>query len=467
MRHLLLLALLGGLALAPRLSVTAGELVSGPMLGYRAHRETVLVLETKNAREVRIDYQLADRPDTARSHTVTHPPVSPAGGQPLKIVLPLLEMGATYTYSVTIDGRLQTFPYPLTFKTTDLWEWRKAPPDFSFLFGSCAYLNDPAYDRPGTPYGKGTEIFHHMAESGADFTIWGGDNIYLREADYSSESGIWYRYSHDRATPDLQKLFAVMNHYATWDDHDFGPNNANSSFEFKDVTLAAFKTYWANPTFGETDTPGVYGKFTWGDAAFFLMDDRYHRDDTTLDQDKHPRKTAWGDRQLFWLKQSLLHAKALKNYRFKFIVTGGQVIQSAVKGRSETHELYRREREELIDFIRENKITGVVFLTGDVHHTGLYRRPLDDGRAIYELTSSPFSSGSWNAATSEKAKDPFVVPGTLVGTQNYCQVRLTGPANARAVVIRCHDKTNAFQWEHTIAASDLELPATAPTNPQN
>ncbi len=440
-------------------------LVSGPLLGYRAHRETVIVLETKNAHEVRLDYQIEGRPETALSKTINDPWVSPAGGQPVKFVLPLLEMGARYTYTLSIDGQPQTFPYPLTFQTADLWEWRKAPPEFSFLFGSCAYLNDPAYDRPGTPYGKGTEIFKHMAESGADFCLWGGDNLYLREADYSSESGIWYRYSHDRATPDLQKLFAVMNHYATWDDHDYGADNANASFEFKPVTLAAFKTYWGNPTYGEPDNPGVHGKFTWGDAAFFLMDDRSYRDETDLDQDKNPRKTAWGDRQFTWLKQSLLRAKGLKNYPFKFIVTGGQVIQTTAKARSETHELYRREREELIAFIQDNQIPGVVFLTGDVHHSALYRRPLADGRSIYELTSSPFSSGSWAAATSEKATDPCVIPGTIVGTQNYCQVRLAGPKEARVMLVRCYDKTNALQWEHTIPAAELMLPAAAPTAP--
>lgn len=455
MRLLPLPAVLLGL-LAPHFATAAGTLVSGPMLGYRAHRETVLTLETKDAAEVRIDYQIAGRPDTARSQTITAPWISPAGGQPLKFVLPLLEMGASYTYTLTIDGKLQTFPYPLAFKTADLWEWRKPAPDFSFLFGSCAYLNDAPYDRPGAPYGKGTEIFRHMAASRADFTLWGGDNLYLREADYSSESGIWYRYSHDRATPDLQPLWAAMNHYATWDDHDYGPDNANASYEFKDVTLAAFKAYWGNPTYGETANPGVYGKFLWADAAFFLMDDRTHRDDTTLDQDKNPRKTAWGERQTTWLKQSLLASKASRNQRFRFIVTGGQMIQTSEKNRSETHERYRREREELIAFIKDNNITGVIFLTGDVHHTALYRRPLSDTRFIYELTSSPFSSGSWDAAKSEKASDPFVIPGTIVGTQNYCHVALAGAKETRAVQIRCYDKTNALQWEHTIPASALE-----------
>ena len=493
---------------APALVATApGTLVSGPMLGYRTHREVLIWLETRGATEVSLTYQLADtiestgltpvtpattaNPATPAAGlsplasagpsaptivtapvTITHraPAASPAGTQPQKFVLPLLEMGRRYTYSITVDGEEQTFPYPLEFRTTDQWEWRKPAPDFSFLFGSCAYLNDPAYDRPGKPYGHGTEIFKHMAESGADFCLWGGDNIYLREADYSSESGIWYRYSKDRSTPDQQKLYAVMHHYATWDDHDYGNDNANQSFEFKDVTLAAFKAYWGNPTFGESANPGIYGKFLWSDASFFLMDDRTHRDETTLDQDKHPHKTAWGERQFTWLKQSLLNAQSKKSQRFKFIVTGGQVLQTAIKTtRSETHELYRREREELIDFIRENKITGVVFLTGDVHHTALYRRALDESQSqfIYELTSSPLSSGSWAAATSEKASDPAVIAGTVVGTQNYCKISITGTKETRALVIRCYDKANVFQWEQSIPAFALEpIPvATAPGAP--
>jgi hypothetical protein len=94
-------------------------------------------------------------------------------------------------------------------------------------------------------------------------------------------------------------------------------------------------------------------------------------------------------------------------------------------------------------------------LTGDVHHTALYRRPLTASQSIYELTSSPFSSGSWAAAESEKASDPCVVAGTIVGTQNYCQIAVNGPKDARALVIKCYDKTNACQWEQTIPSAAL------------
>ena len=306
----------------------AGELLSGPLLGYRARRETAIWLETKNAQTVTLTYQRAGKPDTVRALTHTAPAVTPSGGQPQQFVLPLLEMGAAYEYSLAIDGTPVTRDWPFTFRTAGQWEWRTPPPDFKFLFGTCAYLNDEPYDRPGTPYGKGTTIFKHMAESGADFMIWGGDNWYYREADFDSVSGLWYRAGHDRATPDLQKLFGVMHHYATWDDHDYGSNDANKSYELKATALEIFKAYWPNQTFGEPDNPGVYQKFSWSDAMFILMDNRYHRDDTTFDEKLRPEKSQYGPKQLEWLKQSLLQAQQLNHYTFKFVVTGGQVITS-------------------------------------------------------------------------------------------------------------------------------------------
>ena len=96
----------------------------------------------------------------------------------------------SYDYAARIDGSPVVPPYPLTFKTVTRWEWRTPPPDIRFIFGSCAYLNEPAYDRPGPPYGQGTEIFRHMAASGADFMIWDGDNWYLRDANYDSANPV-------------------------------------------------------------------------------------------------------------------------------------------------------------------------------------------------------------------------------------------------------------------------------------
>ncbi len=433
----------------------AGELLSGPMLGYRARRETAIWLETKNAQTVTLTYQLAGKPATARTLTHTTAATSPSGTQPQTFVLPLLEMGSAYEYSLAIDGTPVTRDWPFAFRTAPLWEWRTPPPDFKFLFGTCAYINDEPYDRPGTPYGKGTTIFKHMAESGADFMLWGGDNWYYREADFDSVSGLWYRPSHDRATPDLQKLLGVMHHYATWDDHDYGSNDANKSYELKATTLDIFKAYWPAPAYGQPETPGVHQKFVWSDAMFIVMDNRYHRDDTLLEEKLRPSKSQYGAQQLEWLKQSLLQAKSLDHYIFKFIVTGGQVITS-FGGSSETFDYYRHEREEILQFIKDHQITGVIFLSGDVHFSELAREKINPTQYVYELTSSPLASGISTRLVKERADDLQRVPGTFLADQNYCAIAITGPKDDRSVTISCFDKTNTKRWEHVIKASELK-----------
>jgi alkaline phosphatase D len=435
-------------------SAFGGTLLSGPMLGYRAHREVYLMAEVRDSRNVTLEYWLAGKPESKQALVLDNLAVTPAGGQIAQFRPGLLEVGATYEYSLIIDGAKQQFPFPTTFKTATLWNWRMPPPDFKFLVGSCAYINEPRHDRPGEGYGKTVETFRLAGETGADFMVWLGDNWYWREVDYDSLSGLWYRPQKDRSTPQMQKLFAAMHHYATWDDHDYGPNDSNKSYEFKDEALKIFKAYWGNPSYGEPDNPGVYSKFYWNDAAFFLMDNHYHRDAATLNQDLNPEKGQWGRKQLDWLKQSLLQAKELGHYNFIFIGTGNQMLQTEARG--EPHELYRREREELLQFIREYGITGVVFLTGDVHHSGIYRRKLDAaGPWIYEITSSPLSAGSWEVEKSAKAGDPYVLKETLVGDQNFVTVTATGTGPERALTITCTDKQGATRFTHTVKATDL------------
>jgi alkaline phosphatase D len=451
MRFFLLFALLSSVASA------AGTLVSGPMLGYQTHREVLIWLETRDAQKITLDYHPVDRPADTRRATLTTPTVTPAGVQPLKFVLPLLDPATTYAYSVSIDDQPLIFPYPLTFKTHTQFEWRGAPADFSFHFGSCAYFNDAPYDRPGKPYGQGDAIFTHMAARPADFMLWGGDNLYLREADFSSESGIWYRYSRDRATPGLQPLLAKMPHYAAWDDHDFGPNNANRAYTLAPATVAAFQTYWGNPTYAEPGNPGVYGRFQWQDAVFLLLDNRTHRDDSSLDGTKYP-KSQYGARQLDWLKQQLLSLNeggARRHVSVCFIVNGTQFLSDNIYPGSEGHAVFAAERTALLDFIREHRIGRVVFLTGDVHLTELRKKDGVLPYPLYELTSSPLSSG---AHTRPLPPDPARIEGTVVQDQNYCHVTLSGTAPDRVLTMRSYDKTDTLRWTHTVNLADLRWP---------
>src|SRR5690606_13981655 len=81
-----------------------------------------------------------------------------------------------------------------------------------------------------------------------------------------------------RNVPGLRDLLSSTPAYAIWDDHDFGPNNADRTFAHRDVAHDLFQRYWPNPGHGVRDVPGVFHSFRIADVEFFMLDNRYHRD---------------------------------------------------------------------------------------------------------------------------------------------------------------------------------------------
>jgi alkaline phosphatase D len=462
----LLTLLVVGLIVGPNWAQATARLVAGPMLGYQTHREVAIWLEAEGAKEISLTYARisppAGSPDIEPvTVTLPAPPPTPAGGQPVKFILGPLTMGARYTYSVSLDGVPVERPYPLLIRTTNQHEWRGPAPDFSFLLGSCAYFNDAPYDRPGRPYGSDRAPWSSMAASGADFMLWLGDTLYLREADFSSASGIWYRYRTDRATPALQPFLAAMPHYATWDDHEFGPNNANAHWPLAPVARAAFEAYWPNQTFGHPRDPAAINhRFTWGDAVFLLMDNRTHRTDSTLPDTPAYQKTQYGPAQLAWLKQQLASRNeggARRHQKLTFIATGSQFLSERFYPGSEDHHRFQAERAEIIDFIRDNKIGGVIFLSGDVHYSEVLRRDGTLPYPLYEFTSSALTAGPH---TRELPADP----GRLLAVQqnNYSRIALSGPPENRQLTFTVHDPDGAELARHTVNVADLAWPAETP-----
>src|SRR6266542_3357417 len=85
------------------------------------------------------------------------------------------------------------------------------------------------------------------------------------------------RYRRQRSFEPLQRLLTAAPQVAIWDDHDYGPNDSDASYTLKGETLALFKRYWANPSYGLPEAPGVFGYAHLGDVDLFLLDDRYYR----------------------------------------------------------------------------------------------------------------------------------------------------------------------------------------------
>jgi len=405
-------------------------LVSGPWAGnVELRNATIWVEVTPEVKSVAIKFNAST--GNTGDKSIQYKGELGKDFNPVKIELNGLEMNTTYTYQVFIDGKAVDPGFTTKFTTKDLWQFRKPAPDFSFLTGSCAYFNEPKYDRPGKPYGGDSSIFETMAATPAAFHVWLGDNWYTREVDYSTRWGLNYRASHDRALPVLQKFMASMPQYSIWDDHDYGPNDMGKSYILKEESRKIFMNYSCNPSYGQ-QSEGIYSLISYGDVDIFLTDDRYFRsEDDMLDSiygKPNAEKTYFGKQQLDWLKNALLYSKAT----FKIIATGSQMLNPLSEFECMRH--YSAEYNDLMNFLTSDKIKGVLFFTGDRHHSEVIKQERKGLYPLYDVTNSPYTSGIGKVRGAE-INNPSRMPGTLVEAQNFTKVSVSGKKNERIMKI--------------------------------
>lgn len=423
------------------LNALAGNkgLQNGPMIGYEEMFEVLVWVQTKGVSLVEIVYWESDKPDMKfRSNGVyTSAPAFTA-----KCIANQVLPGRSYQYEVVINGGIVRLPYPTSFKTQSLWQWRTDPPAFSFAAGSCAFINEAEYDRP-KPYGSNYQIFSKINDQRPDFMLWLGDNVYYREPDWNTRTGMVHRYTHSRSLPELQPLLASTAHYAIWDDHDFGPDNSDATWVNKEMAWEVFRDFWGNPTFGLNGQKGCTTMFQYNDADFFLLDNRYNR---APDRCSTCERSSLGKEQLDWLIGALVTSRA----PFKFVAIGGQVITTDDDDETAFH-YFPAERDSLLSRIEREGIKGVIFLTGDRHFTELSAMKNKAGNWVYDLTSSSLTAGSFKDAAT-KTSNTYRVPGTVVDENNFVMLRFSGPRKERQLSMTDYNSQGREMWTKVIQA---------------
>ena len=274
--------------------------------------------------------------------------------------------------------------------------------------------------------------------------LWLGDNVYLKEADWDSKTGIYYRYTHDRSLDELQPLLGSVHHYAIWDDHDYGPNDSDGSYVHKKITEQAFKDFWANPNYNATGKGGITGSFQWADCEFFLLDNRYFR---SANWNKVSEKQMLGEDQIEWLINALSASRAA----FKFVVTGGVWLNDVP--RFERYATYPEEYQRVMKMLKESNVRGLVFLSGDIHHTELSKKEFEDHYPFYELTTSSLTAGIYE---NDNNDNDYLVDGTEVYEHNFSILEVSGERTKRVLKIKSINHKGELIWERTINATDLK-----------
>lgn len=432
--------------LAPCLNAQQG-LRAGPMVGHTDMRSASIWFQTWDEAEVRITY----RDNVAGKWLSTIARRTRAeDGNCITFVLDSVEPNRVYQYHVIVNGDAVALDFPTTFTSRPIWKWRGNDlPTLTVAFGSCNYVNEVGYDRQDSSgresgYGSEPEIFSAIASLKPDAMIWTGDNTYLREPDWNSRAGMIKRYSHTRALAESRGLFATTPNYATWDDHDYGPNDSDRGWWGKNIALDVFRLFWPNPSYGVMDMPGVTTSFECIDAQFFLLDDRYYR---SANDRKVGDRTILGQHQIQWLIDALASSTAT----FKIIVVGSQFLTDNL--RKECFSRIPEERKRIIDLITSNKISGVCFVSGDIHAAELSKFDRPGTYPLYEVTSSALTAGSNKDIA--KQSNTYRVPGTEFGGHNFGLLRVNGKKGQRVLSISIVDKDGKDVWSQQFPEATL------------
>lgn len=265
-------------------------------------------------------------------------------------------------------------------------------------FGSCVRQDLPQ------------PIWDAVVASDPELFLFLGDNIYADTED-TDLMRAKYRMLGDQ--PGFQKLKAACPILATWDDHDYGANDAGVEYPKKRESQQIFLDFFDVAT----DSPrrnreGVYHTQVFGPVGkrvqIILLDARYHRSPLKTgyqpsernegnrgkySPNDDPDATVLGEQQWQWLAEQLKTPAELR-----LICSGVQVL--ADEHGSEMWGNFPRERQRLLRLLRDSNAGGVVLLSGDRHLAEIARLNVDHtdsiGYPLFDITSSSLNHPSGN-----------------------------------------------------------------------
>lgn len=268
-----------------------------------------------------------------------------------------------------------------------------AAPGFELAFGSCLrqWQAQPVWDG--------------ILAAGPDLLLLLGDNVYTDTGPYllrREPQRITEAYRELAADPGFRRLREQVPVLATWDDHDYGANNAGAEYPYKLQAKQAFVDFFAIPG----DSPlyrrdGIYQDATHdtpaGRVQLLLLDTRSFRSplrygdtDAACPRSRilpndDPGASVLGETQWAWLRDRLAEPADLR-----IVASSIQVIPDAHC--FEKWANFPHERNRLFAALGAANGGHVVVLSGDRHLGEMSRVELPGGSMLYEVTASGLNS---------------------------------------------------------------------------
>lgn len=264
-------------------------------------------------------------------------------------------------------------------------------------FGSCAHED------------KQQPIWDAVLEARPDLFIFLGDNVY---GDTRDPSVLRAKYAKLQVKPGFQRLCAQVPILATWDDHDYGENDAGGDFPIKKESQRIFCDFWGEPSDSVRRTrEGIFDSiiFSAGDRRLqvILPDLRFNRtpirsldlgglryEDWAKRLEREGREvpgpyernpdlsaTMLGEAQWQWLEAQLREPADLR-----ILASSLQVVADFPGWEAWIN--YTSDHQRLLQSIRRYRADGLICISGDTHYAEISRLDLNSPYPLWDFTSS-------------------------------------------------------------------------------
>lgn len=246
-------------------------------------------------------------------------------------------------------------------------------------FGSCAHSYDTL------------KIFDAINNIEPDIWIWLGDIVY---GDTHDMAVLKEKYDKQKSKPEYQRLLAQSKVIGTWDDHDYGVNDAGKFHSMKEESKEELLRFLEVPASDSVRfRDGVYSDYAVRVddklIKILMLDTRYFRDTLWADTVTLARHLPnfdgdiLGEGQWQWL-ESQLSINSVDLY-----IIGSSIQLIAEEQGFEKWANFPAARNRFFNMLKNTGDTPVIIISGDRHMAEMSRIDLEYiPYPLYDLTAS-------------------------------------------------------------------------------
>lgn len=226
---------------------------------------------------------------------------------------------------------------------------------------------------------KPFRLFDVIDAAKPDYFVHLGDTVYAdipKREFVPSQSHYRTKHARIRADRPLQAFMASHATYAIWDDHEI-QNDAHGGLAFLPVAEQVFREYWPCTT---VERVGLYRAMRLApEVELIILDTRRFRSVQAMVDG--PEKTMLGSAQKQWFFDTLKRSRAT----WKIIATSVPFHG----GSQDAWGNYKTERDEVVAFLKRERIDNVVMISADYH----FARDWSNKRTgIHEYMAGPIAT---------------------------------------------------------------------------